>query len=247
MEIVNNLDRIEAYLKRNMSIFDKSAFEKDLDLDPVLEKETLQFMAAKEGIRNAAIRSAVMNVHQQFSYKQPAVEKPTVKAMKTNIWRIAAAIMLALGSWSAFQISSLSPADIISSDGIVYESAILRSTEAEEEKLRDLYKNHDFNEILKTLPTISAPESEQYFIGAMSAYQTNDFDKANQYLELVNDRKFEFAKAYYKGMIAVGLGEYDKAIQLLQEVKNNESNPYSKAVDQTLLLKVKILDLKKSL
>lgn len=246
MEIMNNLDRIEAYLKRDMSIFDKSMFERDLELDPVLEKETLQFMAVKEGIRNAAIRTAVKNVHQQFSYKQPAVEKPTVKAMKTNIWRIAAAIMLALGSWSAYQISSLSPADIIANDGVVYESAILRSTEAEEEKLRELFKNHEFDEILKTLPAISAPESEQYFIGAMAAYKTGDFKKADQYLDLVNHRKFEFEKAYYKGLVAVGLKEYDEALGLLQAVKNNSENPYSKAVDQTLLLKVRILDLKKS-
>ncbi|MCU0468994.1 MAG: hypothetical protein MUF58_10350 [Arcicella sp.] len=249
------LEKIESFVNDSLALEEKKVFQSDIDKNPELLATVNQFVFTKKSIKSANIRREVAEIHQKFmleeynSQQNDEIKKPVIKKMFwNNTVRIAASIILVVGVWVGYQVTTLNPESIIADSQIEYTSSTFRGEKSNLGNVRVLYRKGDYEQMLQILGKEANPNAEMIFLMAMANFKMKNYQKALdefEQLRLANAKttepSFVHELAYYEALSLIGNQDYELAIQNLEKIKEDPNNPYRVGITEWQLFKLKFM------
>lgn len=217
---------IEAYLKNELSVSDRTSFETELRADADLLAEVNRQRDLRLGLRAIGIERALERARTQYrttlttpaSAPEPArtAWQPTVvRSLSTwHYWAVAASVVLILGvGLYAYQQTAGSRADIAYADTMP-------------------------DELTKGFPSDSiSSDVRSRFMDALTSYKAGKYDQVIERLKtLPADRQTVFYKEYFLGLSYLANKQPAEAIPILNRALATSSAPLRQKVEWCLAL-----------
>jgi tetratricopeptide (TPR) repeat protein len=235
---------IERYNAGEMNDDEKQWFRKELDGNEKLRKEVLLRKHADDIIKEQNIVS-LRNMLSEIEKKR-ASEKPKKSSRKPVYIRYAAAIagLAIIGSIALYNMKSLNSDEIIDNYYKTYQApAAQRSGSSQSNPdfvlALEFYNTSDyakaatlFNKVIESNPK----DMQSVLLSGVSSFEDKKYPEAKQsFVTVIDDNNNLFIETaeWYLALCYVKTSEKEKAIQLLNKVKN-EGGIYSKDANKII-------------
>lgn len=250
-----NLEKIESFVNDSLTMEEKKTFQREVEENPELSEMVSKFIFTRDIIRLANIRKEVSMVHHKFmqeDYQASKQEKPKKSLIKILFgslpMSIAASVILVLGCWSIYQLTTLNAEDLIAENQIDYTSSTFRGSVSNLGNVRGLYRNGEYEQVLQVLQKEFSPNAEMIFLKAMANFKMKNYKNALidfQQLRTANTKtaepSFVHELAYYEALSLIGNHDYEQAIKNLEGIKNDPNNPYRAGISAWQLFKLNLM------
>jgi hypothetical protein len=246
-------EKIDNYLSNRLDLAEKIEFEMQMESDEVLKETVSKQLLATESIRLSSLKNAVYIAQNEYLNQTDKNEKKQKFAIFSNASRlkIAAVVGFFTISFALFQYSIIDKNQLIKNNTLPYIEPIMRSAEPNESKIAQLYNENNFKGLIQAYRALPSPSTKESFLAAMAFYNQKQYNEALKILQNIESQSVELKNSelkykleYYKAISQIGVGMPDQALEGLQNIKKNPENPYSEAIGNLFLLKLKILTLK---
>ncbi len=218
---------------------------------------TLHNTAAAVIQRHETLRQ-VQQVADMWKEKHIA-QQPMQEAQKTLppvvgmrplkiLLRVAAVVMLTLGGFLFYQLSTTSNEKLYSELYQPYNVAVERSNEKDVNKMVSHYKAKEYALVVKEYELLTVSGNREDFFAGMAYHETGDYNKAVAAFEKIikenqvsGSRLYNDDTQYYLSLSFIKLKRYNEAYKLLNTIKNEATHTYNEEVDYWLLMKLKYL------
>jgi hypothetical protein len=197
----------------------------------------------------AAIRSAYAKASADKADSAPA-RRPVVRSITRNIYRLAAAVVLLIGSLVIYKLATVNADDFYTRHYISYELPTSRSG-AEIAAIEAAYRNSDWNAVINLYNSLSTKGNQDHFLAGIAALDLKQFPQAierfNQVLNnnsVSNDTLFQDEAEYYLALAYIANDEIAKASTLLDKIKADSNHLYREKAENLTGTDFKILELK---
>jgi tetratricopeptide (TPR) repeat protein len=226
-------------------------FEDDSEIDLSAEID-LHFAAAK-AIQRYNIVKQVKSVHSNFLTETntqsiaPIKNISTVRHSSTVKWtmRIAASLLLLIGSWLGFQYATNSSNELYSTIYQPYDLTTDRGIGdiTTHTMVRD-FKNRDFQAVIKIYERLTVSNSREKFLAAYAYHETGNFGKA---IDLLNDllefnqtnklRLYDEAE-YYLGLSYLKVQKFEEAEAVFKKIQENSNHTFHDKISKWTLRRI---------
>ena len=219
----------------------------------IQQSEELYLGMAIDTIRLDAITSKVKAVRAAREETNANTTQPAqaiVRTMKPYqvALRIAAAVILMLGSASIYKYSTVSTQTLYNQQYAGYELATKRGVSISDAQT-DAYRNRDWNQVIALNNEAISMTNKSRFLAAMAEMESKQFPQALALLETIlankSDESFSDEAEYYLAIAYLGNHEGEKAAGIIAQIKANPNQTYYPLVAEISAINLKIIELKK--
>lgn len=262
--------RIDRYLKGEMNTEEKKSFEYNLARDDELKNELEKTEMASRAVRYRGLQQEVSDVrskmlkdeaHQNgLSERKQAIERPL--PVRFYAFRVAASLLLVLLAFAGIQMTVVDP-DTIYQEKINFEvvDVVERSDEESStlSSILEAYQQDNFQDVTALYNELETPSVKEKYITAAAYLQLQQYNEAvTIYHQILGtdsqntDSKMSYweqRSAYNLAITNLQLGEYEEAIDLLNQLKSNEEygDYYDQLISDYALWRLRLLEFKDSL
>ncbi len=195
---------------------------------------------AIDTIRLNAINEKVSAVRRSFENKP---EKAIVRSMYRTSLRIAAILLVVIGSASIYKYVATSNESVYNKQFLNYDLTNTRGAETRE-KEAEAYKSRNWNEVVAIYNSENNKSNKNTFLAAMSEMQLNHFPEAVRLFEEVlytksDDHSFQEETEYYLSLAYLMNHQDLKSIRLINKIKADPNHTY-----YPLAVKISSIDMK---
>lgn len=237
------------YLDGDLEGEQLEAIKKSIEEDASVREELEQLSLAKDTIKNYGLKNKVSFIHKEMmgELKQNnSTKKGFVRNMILYTARIAAIVILVLGSVELYQFLTVSPEKLFNENYTAFN--LHESRGQSNSPLEDAFRNANMNKVIEQFSTLKNPESKDYFLAGNAFLSQHQPAKAIEaFLALQQKNKtdnthfFEEDVEYFLALSYLGNNEPAKAAPLFEKIHADENNLYHQKVSNWFLLKVKHL------
>ncbi len=196
-------------------------------------------------IRLNAINEKVSAARRSFENKP---EKAIVRSIYRTSLRIAAILVLIIGSASIYKYMSVNDRSLYDKQFVSFELTNTRG-EQNPESETEAYRSGNWNEVVKIYQAGNNKSNKNVFLAAMSEMQLNHFQKAVKlFEELVqtksDDHSFRDETDYYLSLAYLMNHQELKAMDLINKMKAETNHTYNPMVSGISNIDMKIIELK---
>jgi hypothetical protein len=200
---------------------------------------------AIDTIRLNAINEKVSAVRRSFENKP---EKAIVRSMYRTGLRVAAILLLIVGSASVYKYVATSNESIYNKQFLNYDLTNTRGAETRE-KEGEAYKSGNWNEVVTIYNSENNKTNKNTFLAAMSEMQLNHFPEAVRLFEEVlytksEDHSFQEETEYYLSLAYLMNHQDLKSIRLINKIKADPNHTYYPLAVKISSIDMKIIGLK---
>ena len=177
-------------------------------------------------------------------------QKPVVRSIVRNIVRIAAAVILLIGTLVVYKFATVNADDFYTRHYTVYELPTTRSG-AETPAIETAYRNADWNAVINVFNSIPAKGNRDHFLAGIAALELKQFPQAiERFTQILNnnsannDNLFQDESEYYLALAYIANNEIAKASALLDKIKADSNHLYREKAENISGTDFKILELK---
>jgi tetratricopeptide (TPR) repeat protein len=201
-------------------------------------------------IKIYGLENKVSSIHKEMmeELKQNSTPQTAgiVRKMIRYTARIAAIVILVLGSVEVYQYLTVSPEKLFSENYAAFN--LHESRGQSNTAIEDAFKNANMSSVIEQFNTTKTPEAKDYFFaGNAFLSQHQPAKAADAFLNLQQKNKtdnthfFEEDVDYYLALSYLGNNEPAKAIPLFEKIHEDKNNPYHEKISSWFLFKVKHL------
>lgn len=243
---VNNQELLIDHLDRKIQGESLPEAEALLQSDSNAREEWQYLQAAVDAVEHHALHAKVAAIRVEM---QPA-QKPVVRSITRNIYRIAAAIVLLIGSLAIYKFATVNADDFYTRHYIAYELPTSRSG-AETPAIELAYRNADWNAVINLYNSLSDKGNQDHFLAGIAALELKQFPQAiERFTQILNnnavnnDTYFQDESEYYLALAYIANDEIAKASTLLDKIKADSNHLYREKAENMSGTDFKILELK---
>jgi tetratricopeptide (TPR) repeat protein len=243
-ESLHSDEQIIDYLDGLMGADERDAFESELAKDPGLKERLEDLRVAREAVKQFGTRERVGSLHKEMMKelkqdRSPAKVINMRKAVRITM-AVAASLLLIVVGVKFFNASN-SPEQLYNDTFVDYSLPVERGAQQNNTTVEKDYASRNYTAVIKDAQsnTLSGKDS---FLTAISYLKTGNTTTAIQWLNTVNggssfypDAQFYLSLAYLKNK------NYDKALELMNQIHDNRDHPYNSSISSELIEKVKKL------
>jgi hypothetical protein len=201
---------------------------------------------AIDTIRLNAINQKVSKVRSSLEMKP---EKAVVRTMYRTAMRIAAVLVLVLGSATIYKYAVTNDQSVYNKLFINYELTNTRGEQAHENET-EAYKNGNWNEVVHIYHSENNRSTKNTFLAAMSEMHLNHFPQAISLFEGIlnaksNDQVFQEETEYYLSLSYLMNHQELKGLRLMNKIKSDTNHTYYPMANKLSGIDMKIIELKK--
>ena len=220
----------------------------------IQQSEALFLEMAIDTIRLDAITSKVKAVRAALEQTHAKTIQPTqaiVRTMKPYqvALRIAAVVILILGSASIYKYSTVNTHTLYIQQYAGYELATNRGASTADAQT-NAYRNKDWKEVIVLNSAAVSRTNRSCFLAAMAEMELKQFPQALALLQNIlankGDESFRDEAEYYTALAYMGNHEGQKAAGIIAQIKANPSHTYYPLVAEISGINLKIIELKKN-
>jgi tetratricopeptide (TPR) repeat protein len=242
-------EKIIQYLDGELTGTELSDFERLLSEDSALKAELENLQLAKLAVQHYGLKQQVASVHHQMmeelAHEPAASPAAKVYPLLFYVQRIAAALLIGMLTFGAYQFISVSPTNILTNNPS-YVLSVERGA-SESSAIKKAYAANNYKEVIHVFETEANPGAKDYFFGA-SAYLADH--KPAKAIELykkiissnnstVNDYKDD--AEYYLAISYLRNRQPKQAKVLLEKIYRDKDHLYHSQVTFFTMLKLKML------
>jgi tetratricopeptide (TPR) repeat protein len=220
-----------------------------IEHDEIVREELNNLRTAKDAVVAYGIKNRVGLIHKEMMDElktdTPAKEG-VVRSILLYSLRIAAILVLAAGSFFAYQYFSATPEKLFSENLATFN--IHETRGGSPSALKDAYQENNMPAVIDQFKLLQQPEAEDYFLVGNAFLNTRQPLKAidafvamQQKNKTGNTHFYEEDAEYYLAMSYLDAREVDKALPLLKKINADPNHPYHQQVSAWLLSKVQHL------
>lgn len=200
---------------------------------------------AVDTIRLNAINEKVSAVRRSLENKP---EKAIIRSIYRASLRIAAILLLIVGSASLYKYISVNDRSVYDRQFLTYELTNTRGTQNLESET-EAYRNGNWNEVVTIYHSGNNKSSKNTFLAAVSEMQLNHFQGAiTLFEELLNsnsdDHSFLEETEYYLSLAYLMNHQETESIRLMNKIKANRNHTYYPLAAKLSDIDMKIIALK---
>jgi hypothetical protein len=219
----------ELYLMDNMQTNNEAEYEK----------------LAIDTIRLNVINQKVSTVRRSIENKP---EKAVVRSIYKNALRIAAVLILLIGSASIYKYVATNDQSVYNKLFINYELTNTRGEQARESET-EAYKNGNWNEVVTIYHSGNNKSAKNTFLAAMSEMQLNHFPQAISLFEEIlnaksNDSSFQEETEFYLSLAYLMNHQELRGLSLMNKIKADTNHTYFPLAAKLSGIDMKIIELK---
>lgn len=223
------------------------------NIDEAIE---LHFAAAK-AVQRYNVLQQVQKLHDEFTtVVQPAQEditKPGVVIGKIRplsiMLKVAAALLLLVGVWFAYQYGSTNSKTLYSE---IYQPYYVNTErgidEAATHEIVPAFKKEHYPEVIRIFETLPASNSREKFLAAYAYHATGNFNKSLALFQAViaqnqqeGTRLYNDAAEFYSGLAYLKLNDYPAALKIFTTIRNNPNHTFYERINRWTLIRLKWL------
>ncbi len=181
---------------------------------------------------------------------EATAQKPVVRSITRKIYRIAAAIVLLIGSLVIYKFATVNADDFYTRHYISYELPTSRSG-AETPSIEAAYRNADWNAVINVYNSLPAKGNQEHFLTGIASLELKQFPQAiERFTQILNnnsannDTYFQDEAEYYLALAYIANNEIAKASTLLDKIKAESNHLYREKAENMSGTDFKILKLK---
>jgi tetratricopeptide (TPR) repeat protein len=243
---VNNQELLIDHLDKKIQGESLPEAEALLQSDSNAREEWQYLQAAVDAVEHHALHAKVAAIRAEM---QPA-QKAVVRSITRNIYRIAAAIVLLIGSLAIYKFATVNADDFYTRHYIAYELPTSRNG-AESPAIEAAYRNADWNAVINLYNSLSAKGNQDHFLAGIAALELKQFPQAiERFTQILNnnsvnnDTYFQDESEYYLALAYIANDEIAKASTLLDKIKADNNHLYREKAENMSGTDFKILELK---
>lgn len=238
------------YLDGDLEEGQLNAIKKSIEDNADVREELQQLSLAKDAIKSYGLKNKVSFIHKEMmeELKQNNTSNTggVVRKMIQYTARIAAIVILVLGSVEAYQYLTLSSKKLFNE---TYTAFNLHESRGQiNSEIEDAFKNANMNMVIEQFNSAKIPDTKDYFFAGhafLSQHQPakaiDAFITLQQKNKTDNTHYFEEDIDYYLALSYLANNEPAKAIPLFEKIHSDKNNPYHQKVSSWFLIKVKHL------
>lgn len=243
-ESLHSDEQIIDYLDGLMGTDERDAFESELAKDPGLKDRLEDLRVAREAVKQFGTRERVASLHKEMMKelkqdRSPAKVINMRKAVRITM-AVAASLLLIVVGVKIFNASN-SPEQLYNDTFVDYSLPVERGAQQNNTTVEKDYASRNYTAVIKYAQSNSLSGKDS-FLTAISYLKTGNTTTAIQWLNTVNggssfypDAQFYLSLAYLKNK------NYDKALELMNQIHDNRDHPYNSSISSELIEKVKKL------
>jgi tetratricopeptide (TPR) repeat protein len=223
-----------------------SAVRKLIDENPSIREEYERLSQAREAIKSYGLKNKIGSIHQEMMQelkKEDDQHTSMVRKMIRYSVRIAAIILVALGSITFYQYMTCSPEKLFRENYLPFSIHETRGIPSS--TLEVMYKKGDISEVITAFNALKDPMPGDYFLAgnafleihqpsnavrAFTALQENN--KAN------NSHYFEEDAEYYLAMAYLAGNDPGKAIPIFEKINSDNGHAYHSKVTNWFMARI---------
>ncbi|HEY6955829.1 MAG TPA: hypothetical protein VI385_11340 [Flavisolibacter sp.] len=244
-ESLHSDEQIIDYLDGLMGTDERDAFESELAKDPGLKDRLEDLRVAREAVKQFGTRERVASLHKEMMKELKQDRSPAKiinmrKAVRITM-AVAASVLLIVVGVKMFNSSNNSSEQLYNDTFVDFSLPVERGAQQNNTIVEKNYAASNYTAVIKDAQsnTLSGKDS---FLTAISYLKTGNTTTAIQWLNTVNggssfypDAQFYLSLAYLKNK------NYDKALELMNQIHDNRDHPYNSSISSELIEKVKKL------
>jgi tetratricopeptide (TPR) repeat protein len=248
----NNMsEKLVQYLDGELAGVERNNLQQLLVQDSSLQTEFENFQATREAVRMYGLHQQVAGVHSQMMQEMQAPVKQISSARRIFRYSIAVAasvILIAAGIWG-YNFYTLSSNKVFASNYHSYELSTLRDIDPQQlSPVEKAYRDKDYKRVVELNSQNQAAPVKETFLTAMAMVELKENTKAIDVFkkviaedEAVKTDLFKDEAEYYLALTYIRDGDYDFALELLRNIKNDPAHLYNGKVTGKLIRQVKML------
>jgi hypothetical protein len=201
---------------------------------------------AIDTVRLSGITEKVSTIRRDFEH-QPV--HAIVRSMHKVSLRIAAILILVVGSASLYKYISTNDLSVYNKQFMSYELSNTRGEQTRESEI-EAYRNKNWSAVIAIYQAEDNKSDKYSFLAAMAEMQMNHFPAAVHLLEEVQnsksaDHSFQEETEYYLSLAYLMNHQVNKGIELMKKIRSDASHTYYPLASKLSDIDLKIIALKK--
>lgn len=201
---------------------------------------------AIDTIRLNAINERVSTVRRSLEIKP---EKAIVRSIYRTSLRVAAILLLLVGSASLYKYISVNDRSVYDKQFLSYDLTNTRGAQNRESET-EAYRNKDWKEVVYIYHNGNDKSNKNTFLAAMSEMQLNHFQEAVTMFEALlniksDDLSYQEESEYYLSLAYLMNHQELNGIRLMNKIKADPNHTYYPLVSKISSIDLKIIALKK--
>ena len=201
---------------------------------------------AIDTIRLNAINERVSTVRRSLEIKP---EKAIVRSIYRTSLRVAAILLLLVGSASVYKYISVNDRSVYDKHFLSYDLTNTRGAQNRESET-EAYRNGDWKEVVNIYHNGNDKSNKNTFLAAMSEMQMNHFQEAVAMFEALlntksDDHSYQEETEYYLSLAYLMNHQELNGIRLMNKIKADPNHTYYPLVSKISAIDLKIIALKK--
>ncbi|RPA67213.1 hypothetical protein EF405_17290 [Cyclobacteriaceae bacterium YHN15] len=244
---------IDDYLDGILSHKENEKLESELEENPELQDLLALIKLTRESIKMSGQKELVQKIHQEFTKDSDAEKnKEKITNFRISPWWLGIAASLTLfiifgNFWVMTQTE-----DLFEDKYIAYNLPTMRSAEGHDDKISTLYRNDDFEEVIKNT-NLDSDDTEALFLAGMAHFKLENYEESARYLkkiQQINETKtsdstvFEDESDYYLFLANLKMNKLNEADYYFSRITSYSDHTYHGMIDIKDKLKFQILKLK---
>ncbi len=237
------------YLDGELSRTEKEKLEQQLAIDPALQEALKSLKVTRDAIRLYGLKQKVSGIHQQMMNEEPTSVKQ-INSRKRFIRyaiAVAASVILLIGGYMVYNFYTLTPEEVYASNFQSYELVTTRDGGNEESEIIKNYREKNFSAVVNVVNNREFT-TEEIFVRGMAFSELRNSDSAiSMYRNVIAANKMTAKPVYndetefYLGLEYIRNKEYEKALDLLNKIKQTPRHLYQNKITAKLIRQVKLL------
>lgn len=246
----NGPERLVQYLDGELQGSDKEKMEQQLAVDALLKQQYESLLLTRESVHYFGLKEKVAGLHPQMMKElaTPVVKLKPARRILRYVASIAAAILLVAGLFFAYTFFTLSSDKVYSANYKRFELSTTRDGGVGETASEKAYRAGNYKEVVRIHDADEDHTPKGEFLCGVAALELNDNDKAIKcFNEVLDANKNTIEKIlndeaeYYLSLSYIRNKEYDKALSLMNKIKDDKEHVYHERISGKLLRQVKML------
>jgi hypothetical protein len=240
------------YLDGNLNPEEISRIEIIIKQDATAAGDLEFLKSAIDTVRLSAIRekvSQVRNARQNEQHDATQRKQGVIRKMYKTGLRIAAVLILLLGSAFLFKLMNVTNQSVFNRQFIPFELTNTRGVQTRD-ALDEAYLNRNWNEVVKIFQSENVVTNKSRFLAAMAEMELNQYSRAEILFESIlnpsnTDKTFHEEAEYYLSLTYLMDHRENKSIALMKKIKADKTHTYFPLASKLSAIDMKIIELKR--
>jgi tetratricopeptide (TPR) repeat protein len=248
---VNNQELLINHLDKTLQGQALPEAEALIASDSDAREEWQYLQQAVDAVQHTALTAKVAAIGAEMqTARVVSIQRPVVRNLTRRVFRIAAAVVLLVGTVAVYKFVTVSPEGFYNDH---YSSYTLSTTrgEGETSTLDDAYRNNNWNEVVTQYNALAAKTNKEHFLAGIAYMELKQYTQAIDRFNAVlssnagsGDNYFQDEAEYYLALAYIANKQAKEAGGLLRKINAENGHLYHQKANDMLGLDWKIVEIK---